>query len=113
MTNWPRYFDRQGKPMGVREWGRKLEDMDYKRIRETTLTDGRWVSTVWLGLNHNWGAGPPLIFETMVFAGDNGRSLDQIRYSTEAQAIKGHEGMVKKWTLGNGNQATRRINLEK
>ena len=94
----PRYLDRQGKPMGVRAWAGLLEDMDYKRVRETTLPDGKWVSTVWLGLNHNWGDGPPLIFETMVFNKGSSSDLDCTRYSTEAQAIKGHEEMVRKFT---------------
>ena len=61
------------------------------------------VSTVFLGLNHQWGVGPPLIFETLVFlnepwydessetwwpetAIDNSRR----RYSTKAEALAGH-----------------------
>lgn len=31
------------------------------------------VSTVFLGLDHNWGKGPPILWETMVFGG----KLDQ------------------------------------
>ena len=46
------YFDRNGKPMQLMEWAAKLEDMDYKVIRRTDLPDGKWISTVWLGLNH-------------------------------------------------------------
>jgi hypothetical protein len=61
----PLYYDRQGKPIdGALEWGARLRGP--KRVAETTLPDGTWISTVWLGLDHAWGGGPPLIFETMV-----------------------------------------------
>jgi len=49
------------------------------------------VSTIWLGLNHQWGDGPPLIFETMVFGG--GLDQEQERYSTESEALVGHAAM--------------------
>jgi hypothetical protein len=97
-----RCFDRQGQPMELMEWARAMENQEYKRVAETTLPDGKWVSTVWLGLDHNFGGGPPLIFETMVFESPSGDgSLDQDRYSTEAGARAGHEAMVAKW-LGGG-----------
>mgnify|MGYP001584230827 CR=1 FL=1 len=96
-----RYYDRNGDPItDTLEWARLLEDITYQRVEETTLPDGTWISTVWLGLNHNYGDGPPLIFETVVFPkkGDfNDR--DQDRYSTEAEAIAGHERMVEKYRV--------------
>lgn len=99
-TDQPRYYDRSGKPIDMHQWAKWGEDVAYKRIRETTIGD-YWISTVWLGLNHNFGSGPPLIFETMVFYRgesdsdimDGGEWMD--RYSTEAQAVKGHERMVE------------------
>ena len=61
-----------------------------------------WISTVWLGLDHNYFQnGPPLIFETMVFANpetdEEGYGLtefDVLRYATEEEAIAGHNAMV-------------------
>ena len=52
------------------------------------------MSTVWLGIDHAWGGGPPVIFETMVFA--EGSSLDEDchRYCTEAEAKQGHTASV-------------------
>ena len=48
------------------------------------------VSTVFLGLDHNFtGGGPPLIFETMVF-GPGGEGLEQERWSTWQEAEAGH-----------------------
>lgn len=92
-------FDRQGAPLELMEWARLFEDAQYKRVAETTLQDGKYVSTVWLGLDHRFGGdGLPLIFETMVFPtrGDC-RDLDCARYSTEENALNGHNAMVKKW----------------
>jgi hypothetical protein len=62
-----------------------------KTVRKTDVGDAM-VSTVYLGLDHSYGEGPPLIFETMVFGG----VLDQQqwRYSTEAQAIEGHARVI-------------------
>jgi len=42
--------------MTLLEWGAALEDrqIDKRRVAETTLPNGRWVSTVWMGLDHNF-----------------------------------------------------------
>lgn len=50
---------------------------------------GVTVSTVFLGLDHQWGPdGPALLFETMVFGGDF--SDCQARYTTWEEAERGH-----------------------
>lgn len=51
------------------------------------------VSTVFLGIDHNFGDGPPLIYETMVFGGPHDGEMD--RYATRAEAEKGHQRMVE------------------
>lgn len=90
------HYDKQGKVVPLMEWAKLMEDWDYRRI-------GLWkgkvyrVSTVWLGLDHNWGNGEPLIFETMVFKGKDSMDLDMERYSTLEQAQGGHKAMVAKW----------------
>ena len=83
----------------MREIDRDLADGKKKRVAETTLPGGKWVSTVWLALDHQFLVdGPPLIFETMVFASNgSGHDLDCERYATEAEAVAGHEAMVRKW----------------
>ena len=50
------------------------------------------VSTVFLGIDHAWGSGRPVLFETMIFGGP----LDQKqeRYSTWEEAEAGHAEMV-------------------
>lgn len=98
ILNEPRYFDRQGKPLTLMEWGEKCEDYDYKVIKHDYV-DRYFVSTVWIGLNMNlFGGLPPQIFETMIFIQDESlKDKDdplehfQERYFTEEQAIQGHE----------------------
>jgi hypothetical protein len=46
------------------------------------------VSTVFLGLDHRFGDGTPLLFETMVFGGPN--AGDTRRYETWDEAETGH-----------------------
>jgi hypothetical protein len=91
-----RHFDKQGRPITRDEYGRKMEDWDYKRVARTEI--GKVVvSTVWLGLDHNHtGRGPPLIFETMVFGAKEEEHCE--RYSTQAEALDGHEAAVAKWS---------------
>lgn len=46
------------------------------------------ISTVFLGLNHNYDDGPPLLFETMIFGGPHDDY--QERYATWDEAEAGH-----------------------
>lgn len=96
------YYDKEGRPLDRESGWRLFEDMDYKRVASTDVGP-YWVSTVWLGLDHRFiGDGPPVIFETMVFAKgqrddpqDHGLTdIDCVRYCTEAEAKAGHEAMV-------------------
>lgn len=107
----PNYYDKKGKPLELMEWTRLFEDDSdppYRQVAETTLPDGKWISTVWLGFNHRFGDGAPLIFETMVFRSiDNLDELDGTRYSTLAEAEAGHISMISKW-----RQSKRRIILK-
>jgi hypothetical protein len=92
------YYRRDGTPYDDHlDWARDFEDMSKRVVKQEKLPNGRFVSTVWLGLNHAFGDGPPLIFETMVF-GLNGNDNDEEyceRYSTETEALAGHEKAVK------------------
>lgn len=94
----PMHFDRKGLPMTSEDWSRSFEDAAARRVALDKLENGYEVSTVWLGLNHGFGPGPPLIFETLVF-GPDGRPDDEEceRYSTEAEALAGHVAMVERW----------------
>ena len=75
----------------VREWGRWYETTP-ERIVEQTRVGQRDVSTIFLGIDHNFfGKGPPLLFETMVFNLDSGSSgEEQRRWATLKEAKLGH-----------------------
>jgi hypothetical protein len=91
------FYGMNGQKISAKEWVRT-----ERRVAETTLSNGRYVSTVLLGIDHGWFGGDPVIFETMVFEkrkanGTLGTYLDQRRYPTLAKAKAGHVGMVKQW----------------
>ena len=57
---------------------------------------GCLVSTVFLGVDHNFsGRGPPLLFETMLFPGDHHGAVVCQRYSTWDDAFLGHRAKVR------------------
>ena len=62
---------------------------------EVELRDGETleISTVWLGLNRQYGEGPPLIFETVAFREEESGLVE--RYSTRKDAVAGHERTVR------------------
>lgn len=62
------HFDRKGNPISMRNYAR-LHNGEYSVVKQEYVAN-YWVSTVWLGINHSFGHGPPLIFETMVFDAD-------------------------------------------
>jgi len=49
--------------------------------------NGVKVSTVFLGLDHQWGDGPPLIFETMIFGGEHDEWQERCSTWDEAEAM--------------------------
>jgi hypothetical protein len=97
------YYDRKGRPLDMEGWMPLFGDRDYCRVAlDDLVLDGVevHVSTVWLGLDHSWGYGPPLFFETMIF-GLKGELADyQERYSSEDAARKGHERAVNLLVTG-------------
>lgn len=65
------------------------------RVAHTDLGNEIEVSTVFLGIDHNFsGLGKPVLFETMVFNGPLDQEMN--RYCTEAAAREGHKRMVQR-----------------
>jgi hypothetical protein len=101
---WPQYYILNGHmPVAVDmwTWTAALENRrvvmratgnDPFRVARTEINDKCFVSTVFLGLDHNWGRGEPLLFETMIFGGP--LDQDQWRYSTWDEAERGHEEVM-------------------
>lgn len=70
------------------EWARWFEaNDDARRVAADERQAGN-VSTVFLGLNHNFGNGAPLLYETMIFGGEHDGY--QERASTRAEAVREH-----------------------
>ena len=64
-------------------------------VADETVGNAR-VSTIFLGLNHAFGPGPGLWFETMVFIRDYAGDAEMERYSTWEEAEAGHARMVQR-----------------
>ncbi len=78
-------------PVDFQTWSIWFEKAD-RVIARTTIKE-MIVSTVFLGLNHNFtDTGPPLLFETLVFGGKYADEME--RYATLDDALAGHERMV-------------------
>lgn len=72
------------------------EDFDFEnRFHLKSYVDDYYISTVDLGIDHNFGVGKPLYYETMVFKKDSWSDLYMERYSTEKEAKKGHKKAIK------------------
>lgn len=84
-----RYFDRDGNPITSEQWIPLIGNNKFLRDEIEDVT----VSTVYLGLDHSFGGGPPLIYETMVFGTDDEHEC-QWRYSTKEEASLGHDKIV-------------------
>jgi len=96
----------------LHEWGCWLQEASDKRVVAWTGNATKYVSTVFLGLDHRYlGGGPPLVFETMAFCHEGrttnffGRvqpvpeTLDQQRYSSWDDAEIGHKAMVRRYLV--------------
>lgn len=83
----------------VRKWAKWFESAGLKRLVGDTnvLESGVRVSTVFLGLDHNFGLeGKPILFETMIFGSDKKIFKEyQERYCTPEEAEKGHRAAVR------------------
>lgn len=90
MTNY--ILDEHGQPQAepdVLVWAKWFEEHQDRHIADDTVR-GMRISTVFLGIDHNFTEdGPPVLWETMVFGG--GRDLYQERYTSREEAVEGHK----------------------
>jgi hypothetical protein len=108
------YYDRAGKPITIEEMASLEKQSEafrtYRQVARTGLPWGGLVSTVWIGIDMRLRVSheeDPLIFESMVFQGRAKRvfdadsigalELDQLRYASETEALKGHNLLVMRW----------------
>jgi hypothetical protein len=92
------HYDREGNELDWERFILLFGDMRSRRIGKDAIGDYT-VSTVWMGIDHNFsGDGPPLIFESMVFGPD--KTDHAVRhYATETEAREGHAELVNEVSL--------------
>ncbi len=78
----------------VHEWAKMIESRE--RIVARDVVGNITVSTVFLGIDHNFGSGPPLLWETMVFGGHDDEN--QERYDSLDAAKEGHQRILRRAT---------------
>jgi hypothetical protein len=90
-------LDKSGTPRPEPDfmtWATWFETANH-RVAKTDVGD-LCVSTVFLGLDHSWGDGPPILWETMIFdQAGNEKDIDRCSGSRE-QAEAMHEKMVER-----------------
>jgi len=88
--------DNNAVKCSLQEWADLYENTDGRdrRLVGHDHYDNKMISTVFLGLDHNYFGGEPLIFETMIFdeAGEDGYME---RYSTWVEAKEGHNRAIQ------------------
>jgi hypothetical protein len=95
------YYRLEGEtpvPIGFEEWmAWSKANPGPQRVAQDQIGKTYWVSTVFLGIDHGFGEGPPRLFETMVFRG--GETVDGARYSTWEEAEAGHRKLVQEYQV--------------
>lgn len=92
-------LDDDGNPIPCEDlyvWGYWMELKGVRRVglNEFEINGEKIsVSTVFLGINHAFGGGEPILWETMIFGGKEDQY--QERYSSKEEAIAGHLFAIK------------------
>jgi hypothetical protein len=75
LRNW--ILDDNGEPKlaTLGEWMNFCSD--GRRIVAQEQVGQYWISTIFLGIDHNWGEGAPILWETMIFAHAANHRWDQ------------------------------------
>ncbi len=83
-------------PCDLMTWANQIEALSkqHKKHVAHNIVADKQVSTVWLGVDHNHFSdidnSLPLLFETMVFEGNNVNNIYMDRYTTWEEAEIGH-----------------------
>jgi hypothetical protein len=98
-------LDEQDRPLLVNQteydrWHKSLPDDIMKTSFGFTLardeTKGVCVSTVYLGMDHGYGEGLPVLWETMVFTDDERDGYSE-RATSRSEALESHRKFCEKY----------------
>lgn len=78
--------------ISLQAWGEWMEKAN-RHIGDKTKRGVR-ISTVFLGLDHNFSGNTPILFESLIFGGESDGYMQ--RYSTINKAREGHKQLVKR-----------------
>jgi hypothetical protein len=90
-------LDAQGEPVpepNLMRWAHWMANPHARRVAATEF-DGITVSTVFLGTDHAFGSGPPVLWETMVFGAPQPWDEYQQRYTSRLQALATHDQIAE------------------
>jgi hypothetical protein len=85
--------DKSVQPCSLFEFTEQMQSPE-RRVAFDELEGVGFVSTIFLGLDHSFFKGPPLLFETMARIGDRWAEEVMRRYSTYDEALAGHNELV-------------------
>lgn len=95
------YYDPDGRPIKGSSEGASHLYVQFRRDPDNHFVDlGSWqgrelrISTVYLGINHQFFEGPPLVWETMIFSNGDWAEDWMRRYTTRAAAHSAHLKIV-------------------
>jgi len=74
-------------------WAEWFEKIESRHVAREKIGDAE-ISTVFLGIDHSFGQGPPLLFETMVFGGALDQEQDRCTNWEEAETM--HAAMCER-----------------
>ncbi len=88
--------NKNATPANFMDWANFFEKTENRIVNQEEIKEHQ-VSTVFLGLDHNWNpkSNVPLIFETMVFEPNSYSEIYCTRYSTWNEAEEGHKKAVQ------------------
>ncbi len=80
----------------IRAWSRWFnQTRDERVVARDEVERGVVVSSVFLGMDHSFGFGPPVLWETMIFGPDDHPWTDYMeRYTSREDAEAGHQRIV-------------------
>lgn len=91
-------LDANNNPVKSEDAWAWLKENPYRKVVSLTrFPKGPRVSTVFLSMDHGYGGGIPVLWETMVFDTESNDEFNdyQERYTSHNEAVAGHLSVVK------------------